>query len=312
MSLTVTQSDLVTYLRNNYYEKLDTVATTRIKRCIENGLRRVSRERNWSFLRTTQKLNATVEYNTGTVSVNHGSTSVTGSGTTFPSDIVGAYIEFNGEDGWYEITARGGDTSLTILDAYSNTGASDLSGVTYTIIYPLISLPANFRQQEALFDPGRRRYLRYAEDTELWWVHAARAGTGQPEAFGFTATRHDPNITKLLLYPAPSSVENYELVYWRHAGWYDTNTPATSTFKLNATATTDYIDWPDDLLDQLYASIDKSLHEETGAESVAGLANSYYELLERAMSDDQESGQIRGLSDGSGAAGRTQRYFISS
>lgn len=310
MALTVQRSDLITFLRNNYFEKLDTITTNRINRNIENGLRRVSRQRDWSFLETTKKINAIAPYSTGTVSVSHGSASVTGSGTVFPSDSVGAYIEFNGEDGWYEITVRGGDTSLTILDNYSNTGGSNLSGVTYNIVYPLYSLPANFRRKAGLFDPGRRRWLRYADSTALWWVHAGRTGTAQPEAYGFTPLRHDPNISRLLLYPAPSAVENYELVYWRHAGWYSSNTPATSTFKLKATADTDYIDWPDDMLDLLYAAILLELYEEIGDPKMGAAASRYFQLYEAAAADDQENGEIRRIGQ-SGGRGPNQRHFIS-
>jgi hypothetical protein len=309
MALTIQRSDLITFLRNNYFEKLDTVTTNRINRNIENGLRRVSRQRDWSFLETLTKINAIAPYSTGTVAINHGSTTVTGTTTVFPADSVGAYIEFNGEDGWYEITVRGGDTSLTILDNYSNIAGSNLSGASYKIVYPLYNLPANFRRKSGIFDPGRRRWLRYADSTSLWWVHAGRAGAGQPEAYGFTPLRHDPNITRLLLYPAPSAIENYEMVYWRHAGWYSTDTPATSTFKLKATADTDYIDWPDDMLDLLYAAILLELYEEIGHEKQGMAMSRYFQLYEQAAADDQENGEIRQLGTSSGR-GHVQRYFI--
>ena len=309
MALTVQRSDLIDFLRANYFQKLDTITTDRIKRNIENGLRRVSRQRDWSFLETTKKLNATAPYSTGTVSVTHGSTTVTGSGTTFTSSMVGAYIELNGEDGWYEISAYTSGTEITIADAYSNVGGDDLSGVTYVVAYPLIDLPANFRRKAGIFDPGRRCWLRYADSTSLWWVHAGRTGTAQPEAYGFTPTRHDPNITKLLLYPAPNAIENYEMVYWRHAGWYDTAVPATSAFKLKATADTDYIDWPDDMLDLLYAAILLEMYEEIGHENAGQAQQRYYQLYEQAAADDQENGEVRTLGTSSGR-GHVQRYFI--
>ena len=309
MTLSVQRSDLITFLRNNYFEKLDTVTTNRINRNIENGLRRVSRQRDWSFLETTTKINTKAPYSTGTVAINHGAAAVTGSGTTFPADVVGAYIEFNGEGGWYEITVRGGDTSLTILDNYSNIAGTNLSGATYTIVYPLYDLPSNFRRKAGIFDPGRRRWLRYADSTSLWWVHAGRAGAGQPEAYGFTPLRHDPNITRLLLYPAPNAIENYEMVYWRHAGWYSTATPATSTFKLKADSDDDYIDWPDDMLDLLYAAILLDLYEEIGDQRQGPATQRYYQLFEQAAADDHENGEIRRLGQFSGR-GHVQRYFI--
>lgn len=72
------------------------------------------------------------DYTTGTISVSSGSTTVTGSGTTWNTSTnaeVGEYIKL--PDGkWYKITAIASNTSLTIEVAYA--GAS-LSGQSYVI-----------------------------------------------------------------------------------------------------------------------------------------------------------------------------------
>src|SRR4029077_5909649 len=73
-------------------------------------------------------INGADAYTTGTFSVTQGSTTVTGSGTTWTATMVGRSILLG--DLWYEITAVGGVTSLTIGSAYTGTS---LSGENYAI-----------------------------------------------------------------------------------------------------------------------------------------------------------------------------------
>lgn len=67
-------------------------------------------------------------YNTGTVAINEGSTTVTGTGTVFTAAMIGRHILL--ERLWYEITGRASDTSITIGSAYTG---SNLSGASYTL-----------------------------------------------------------------------------------------------------------------------------------------------------------------------------------
>src|SRR3990167_1436117 len=67
-------------------------------------------------------------YSTGTLSVNYGSGSVTGSRTTWTAAMVGRSILIG--DYWYEITARASNTDLTISSTFL---APNVTGVTYVI-----------------------------------------------------------------------------------------------------------------------------------------------------------------------------------
>jgi len=68
------------------------------------------------------------DYTTGTVSVTKGSSTITGSGTSWTSSMVGRYIKVT--DYWYKITAVSSATSLTIQGEF---GEDDVSGGSYTI-----------------------------------------------------------------------------------------------------------------------------------------------------------------------------------
>lgn len=67
-------------------------------------------------------------YSTGTLAVNFGSGSVTGTGTTWTSAMVGRSILIG--DYWYEITARASNTAITISPVFM---APNVSGVSYVI-----------------------------------------------------------------------------------------------------------------------------------------------------------------------------------
>lgn len=95
----------------------------------------------WSWLKGYGEISTTDYYTTGTVSITHDSTAVTGSGTTFATGVAGQFIKFGSQDEVYKISTRGGATSLTLSTAYI--GAT-LSGETYAIYYVYYDLPSDF------------------------------------------------------------------------------------------------------------------------------------------------------------------------
>lgn len=88
----------------------------------------------FSFQKRIKDLGA-VDYTDGTVSATNGSSTITGSGTTWTSAMVGRYIQIT--DFWYEITAVASTTSLTIQGEF---GEDTVSGSSYTIaeLVPLL------------------------------------------------------------------------------------------------------------------------------------------------------------------------------
>ncbi len=73
------------------------------------------------------------DYTTGTVSVTLGSTTITGSGTTFTRAMIGDWIQIaspSGDNEWYQISGFTSATVLTLLNPYQGT---TVSGASYTI-----------------------------------------------------------------------------------------------------------------------------------------------------------------------------------
>jgi hypothetical protein len=305
MSMSLTYAELKQYVRDVAGHGSDTFTDRQIARAIIGGLEKCSTEREWSWLKTKTKLATTVPYATGTVSVSIGGTSVTGSGTVFPSDVVGAVIRFAGERALYEISVRTSDTALTIVDAYRNSTAAALSGATYSIGYPYINLPANFRSILALVDLERNDPLMDLKQYQAEVYHANRADTSRPYAFAIRAKRND-SLKQLYLYPVPStSIERYELVYYRRAGWFDSATAATSAFKSEPTADADVADWPIEHQRVLQAACHLTLLEETGRGNLNQAYMVYNDRLMKAAGDDDDLGGIALLGRG---PRRTRRY----
>jgi hypothetical protein len=302
MTLTVTRLDLFTYAKNNGWESLDPVATRRFYRACDNGLRMVSREREWAFLTDTFQLVTIVPYSTGTLTTpTAGDTTWEFAGATIPTNVVtaNAFLEVNGERGWYEITERTDADTLETRSVYMGSVAASTASTTFRIVYPCYDLPADFRSLRGIWDIKRQDWLREVEVSEMWWLHSEHAGASQPEGYAVKQKRHDPNVQQLIFWPAPgSTTDAFEIAYTREAGWYSSATPATSTFKMIGTATTDYVDWPEAKLDLLYRAIMVCYYEETGEPKLQGAERAYYMALDKNRADDKRSRVKRTLSDG--------------
>lgn len=230
----------------------DDTMTSRVENALEVALGMLARKRHWNCHKRTYEFVTIAPYSTGTVSINIGSTSVTGSGTTFPANSPGQRIEFAGERHWFEITARGTGTALTILDAYSNKAVASLSDAAYKIVYPLYDLPSDFGrllpEGNGLFDvDSGADTMSYVEYDLMTALQASKAGAGKHQCFTVRPKRNAPDTKQIELFPPPSDTTRYQLVYFRRPGWFDSATPATSVWKAKATADTDVVDWPDDL-----------------------------------------------------------------
>lgn len=70
------------------------------------------------------------DYTTGTVSVTNGDATVTGSGTTFTSNMVGRWLKVDDDGSWYRIASFTSTTSVELDNVYSGTTSS---GEAYTI-----------------------------------------------------------------------------------------------------------------------------------------------------------------------------------
>lgn len=98
---------------------------------------------DFSWLKDYAYINTIPVYTTGTVAATQDSATITGSGTTFTSAMVGRLIIISTDDNWYEISAYVSATEITLASNY--TGAT-VSGKTYKIYKTDYALATDFKK----------------------------------------------------------------------------------------------------------------------------------------------------------------------
>lgn len=317
MALTRTRSALKDFAREAIHAGAqDDVATARIERGVDNGLKLVAKQREWSFQRDHYDIVCSIPVSiTALLSVSQDGTAVhdANAGTgAFVAGQVGAFLRFESERKMYEIASVTDDDDLTLVEAYSNETPGDLASADGQIIFPLYDLPANFRKEECLFntmDPDDE--LAYVDFGPLWKAHLERTGVGTPEAYGLIPKRNDPNIRQLALFPAPDLKKRYTLTYFRQPGWFSTATPATSTWvrdlgtQVAGTYDAYYVDWPDDLMNVLEAAILLCVAKEIRPDAAPGYRAAFNVEVRDAAAFDKVNSKPRQLSRG----GAVERGF---
>lgn len=105
---------------------------TRVKRWLNYVQQDIQSRWPWPWAYGRESVVTVADYNTGTVTVSSGSTSVTGNGTNFATSVDTTYfIQFQGSNDWYNIASRGGSTSLTLATAYAP--STNLTAGSYTL-----------------------------------------------------------------------------------------------------------------------------------------------------------------------------------
>lgn len=319
MALTKQRSNLIRMVKDHYGDRGEAVADRIILMAIEDGLRHVSKYRVWEFLgQQTCGINPIPSYEpavaTMDATVVHDTTLVTFStalDATQQANVVGSFIEIGGVKGWYEVVALPTTSTLTLARPFrmpNGVAGSTTSNVAFKLFYPFVELPLNFRKRTKLYDVLRSQFLAPGVVDELWAVKAWSGLTsGQPLSYAVKGKDGDPNVTQMLLYPAPTAVQSYELSYVRHAGWWSTNVPATSTWKMRSTSDDDYVDWPESKYAILEMAILAHLYIITKDPAFQPFTALYQEMLDQEAEDDQENGEIKRLGDD--ASGMTDSTY---
>jgi len=117
---------------------------------VQNAFRQVAERRPWSWLIRRGQYLFNAVYTTGTVAVTFGSTTVTGSGTTFNPGMIGRQFRVGLQTPVYTIAAVPDATTLTLDQAW---GGDAASGVGFEIFNMYQTVPADFNYHLSVFDP---------------------------------------------------------------------------------------------------------------------------------------------------------------
>lgn len=148
-----------------------------------NAFRRLAEIRRWSWLVKYNQFIAPNVYNTGTVSVTNGLTTVTGSGTTWTAAMVGRQFRVGLSAPIYTIAQFNNSTSLQLDLPF---GGPTSAGTGYSIYQCYFTPPADFHQFITLWDPAFNWSLWLdTQQTELNIWDAQRSNTGNAYSVSF-------------------------------------------------------------------------------------------------------------------------------
>lgn len=107
------------------------------------ALREIPSKFDWNFFLVSSGITTTEQYNTGTVSVNTGATSIVfSSDAVITAGMVGRKFNVTGDGGIYEITSMSSTTSGVISPAYQ--ASQNVTSQSYTIFQPIYALAKDF------------------------------------------------------------------------------------------------------------------------------------------------------------------------
>lgn len=148
-----------------------------------NAFRRLAEIRRWSWLVKYNQFIAPNVYNTGTVSVTNGLTTVTGSGTTWTAAMVGRQFRVGLSAPIYTIAQFNNSTSLQLDLPF---GGPTSVGTGYSIYQCYFTPPADFHQFISVFDPAFNWNLALdVTQVELNFIDAQRANSGNAYMVSF-------------------------------------------------------------------------------------------------------------------------------
>ena len=191
-------------------DSTDSGNQTRVQRWLNYVQQDICARWPWNFLRSRETVVTTPDYTTGTVSINSGSATVTGSGTTFTT-IQGSgqyYIQFSGANDWYLVSAYNSATSLTITPSYTPT--TNLVNGTYTLrkfFYSLSSSCDRICDVKNWNTPLKLDEM-FPRDVDFVQPNPQSSNT----SYGFIPYGYDSsNNVQIIPYPFPSDARLFEI-----------------------------------------------------------------------------------------------------
>lgn len=187
----------------------DAGETEKIEICIEDGLKDVYAEHDWSFFKPIQDLTTTAPYDTGTVTVVDGVVTLTVAGT-FPSWAADGIFKI--DNGYYSVASLDGDQQITLND--TSVAAAALS--TYELGRPEIDLPVAFESiaPDAIlhFYPGQNECyppVHPRHDRQIRSFQQRNPYYDRPVLYSLRTVEFDATVgsrRRLALYPTPDAV----------------------------------------------------------------------------------------------------------
>lgn len=183
---------------------------------------------------STIETQAAYQSGTDTVTFTVGSSSVTGSGTTWTSAITGQRMYRPGDTVYYTVTYVSA-TSLTLDRAYEGNG-TDAPGTVYSasayvFMQHIYSLPSDLRAIVSILDPVTSWPLNPMSKDELDASAGPRTNVQNPvyyAQYDDTTDTAPPVIHQVEFYPPPLYARGYTLEYLKQMTFFDGQSTSNS------------------------------------------------------------------------------------
>lgn len=164
---------------------------------VNTAYSRILSESGWSGLKKEGEFQIPAAYTTGTASVTQNSASVTGSGTTWTSAMVGRQFLIDGAP-FYTIASVESATALTLDRVY---GGVTAAGQAYTIVLIYLVVPTDFLHFLSVRDVENnwRLHTAYSQDN-LDLFDAQRSSTTSPRVLA-SATPSSAGLPRYEIWP---------------------------------------------------------------------------------------------------------------
>jgi len=203
--------------------------------------REIPSKSDWNFMLVSSGLTTIKQYDTGTVSINTGGTTLTfSSDAVIVAGMVGRKVNISGDGAVYEITSMSSTTSCTINPAYQ--APSNVSNQSYVIFQPTYALAKDF---ERFPKPGgiwrqiggQKKVLEEYQ-YKPYLDNYRNQPTAVPERCRIVGQDTAGN-TLVELIPAPSDTENMGYDYFKQLKPLNETTAGTvASIAANATTVT--------------------------------------------------------------------------
>lgn len=223
----MTVDDVVSYVMPQLPEDAPVRAMIQFVNRIEEEIRDKG---DWAHFFKKGSLDFVAEYSTGTVAVNEGSATVTGTGTVFPADSVGRLFRVAGSDE-YVVSVRVSDTELTLARNFTG---DDATAQTFRLYQNEYEMPTDVKEIIGVWDVTNNHRIMpdSREDNKSKSVNTSIPAFEHVHGFNHHGSRHHHfnmhpwkvysivdlgtnDVPEMRFYPPPQNIAHVEIWYWR-------------------------------------------------------------------------------------------------
>lgn len=202
---TLLASTFLGFIKRTNQDRSSALADTEAIEILNDAVDMIAMERQWDYYHTRGAIQAVTNYETGTVTINNGSTTCTLAGGTWPSWAASGEIYVDGT--WVVVESRTSGAVVVLADPWGN---DSVSGASYNMFQFRYALPTDcIRISDTLFG---NQWPFIGQPTSAAMIEALKDSW---QSMNSTPFRWAIEGGFLCLWPVPEENRNINLLYFR-------------------------------------------------------------------------------------------------